>query len=81
MDSQSALYQTEECPAGKIRTSIPKKGLECSNKTPRDHLYRDPAVRANPFGYKLRWHLREEEAHQEDCLACVVIVCVHAQVA
>lgn len=76
--SQSTLNQTQKSATDEKTGSILEECLESSDKTPHDHLDRNPAIRSEFLGQQLRWQLREEEDEVENCLAGVIVVGVHA---
>lgn len=78
--SQSTLNKPQKCPTDKIASSILEKCLKSSDKAPHDHLNGNPPVRSELLGQQLRWHFCEKEDKVEDCLAGVVVVCVHSEV-
>lgn len=77
---QSALEEAQKRAACKIARLVFQECLHRGDQTPAKHLDRDPPVRAEPFGDKLRRQLGKQEHHEEDGLAGVVVVGIHAQV-
>ena len=54
--------------------------MQARDDAPGNHLDGDPTVGAEFFGDELGGQFGAEEAEVEDCLARVVVVCVHVQV-
>lgn len=77
---QPTLNQSQQRSTDKVACAILQEGLERSDETPHDHLNRNPSIRPKLLREKLRWQLSEQKDHQEDGLACIVVVCVHPQI-
>ena len=77
---KTALDHAEQPATDEEACSVGHERLATGNERPREHLYRDPIVRAEFLRYQLRRKFREQESAVEDHLSIVVVIAGHVQI-
>lgn len=77
---EAALYHPKKSATRPEGTSTGYEGLKTGNERPRDHLDWDPIIRPDFLANELGRQFSQQERHEEDSLAGIVVVRRYAEV-